>query len=163
MIMIVMGVSGCGKSTLARALADRYQCAFFDADDYHPAANIEKMSNGIPLNDTDRQPWLECLRDLLAAERAAGRSAVLACSALKEKYRAILRQGAPDLRLIYLKGTQDEVQILMGRRSGHFMKPAMLASQFAALEEPADALAIPVLLKCEEQVELIQRALSGIR
>ncbi len=160
MIIIVMGVSGCGKSTVGRALAASLGCTFLDADDYHPASNIEKMSNGIPLNDADRQPWLEKLRDLLAAEHQAGRSAVLACSALKEAYRRILRSGATGVRFVYLRGTQDEVQVLMSRRTGHFMKPAMLASQFATLEEPADALVVPVLLPCDEQVARIRQALS---
>lgn len=156
MIIIVMGVSGCGKSTVARALADQLGWPFFDADDYHPAANIQKMSSGIPLNDADRQPWLERLRDLLAGEERAGRSAVLACSALKERYRAVLRAGAPDVRFVHLEGTRAEIEVLMGRRTGHFMKPGMLDSQFAALEPPADALTIPVLLTCAEQVHRIR-------
>lgn len=156
MIVVVMGVSGCGKSTVGRALADAMGWPFFDADDYHPPANIAKMANGIPLEDADRFPWLERLRARMAEEADAGRSAVLACSALKEAYRAILRRSAPDVRFVHLRGTPEEILQLMSRRSGHFMKPGMLASQFAALEEPADALTLPVLLSCEQQVTRIR-------
>jgi gluconokinase len=160
MIVVVMGVSGCGKSTVARALADARGWRFFDADDYHPAANVEKMSRGIPLDDRDRQPWLEALRDLLAAQDAAGHSAVLACSALKAAYRATLASRVRAIRWVHLAGTYDEVRQLMSRRQGHFMKPGMLQSQFDALEAPADALTLPVLLPVEEQVRRIRAALD---
>ena len=160
MMIVVMGVSGCGKSTVGQALARSLNWPFFDADDFHPPANIQKMSSGIPLDDVDRQPWLERLRDLLAAEHQAGRSAVLACSALKERYRMVLRAGAPDVRFVHLEGTVEDIQMLMSRRSGHFMKPGMLASQFATLEEPRDALVIPVLLTPAEQVARIRTQLG---
>ncbi len=156
MMIVVMGVSGCGKSTVGQALARELGWPFFDADDFHPPANIQKMSSGIPLDDADRQPWLERLRDLLADEHRAGRSAVLACSALKERYRMVLRAGAPDVRFVHLEGTAEEIQLLMSRRSGHFMKPGMLASQFAALEPPREALSIPVILSCADQVKMIR-------
>lgn len=156
MMIVVMGVSGCGKSTVGQALARELGWPFFDADDFHPPANIQKMSSGIPLDDADRQPWLERLRDLLADEQRAGRSAVLACSALKERYRMVLRAGAPDVRFVHLEGTAEEIQLLMSRRSGHFMKPGMLASQFAALEPPREALSIPVILSCADQVKMIR-------
>ena len=160
MIVVVMGVSGCGKSTVARALADALGWTFFDADDFHPESNIQKMASGIPLDDADRKPWLERLRDALAVEHAAGRSAVLACSALKERYRDVLRSAAPEVRVVHLRGTYDEVMQLMSRRSGHFMKPGMLESQFAALEPPVDAVEIPVLLSAPAQVAAIREALS---
>lgn len=160
MMVVVMGVSGCGKSTVGRALAEALGWPFFDADDFHPAANIQKMSAGIPLTDADRGPWLDRLHDLLAAESTAGRSAVLACSALKEAYRTRLRQGADDVRFVHLRGTPDEIRQLMERRSGHFMKPGMLASQFATLEEPRDALVVPVLLTPAEQVARIRAQLG---
>jgi len=155
-MVIVMGVSGCGKSTVGQALAASLGWPFFDADDYHPEGNIRKMANGLPLTDEDRAPWLERLRDVLASEHAAGRSAVLACSALKERYRDVLRTAAPEVRFVYLCGTRDEVLQLMSRRTGHFMKPGMLESQFAALEPPRDALSIPVRLSCADQVQRIR-------
>lgn len=158
MMIVVMGVSGCGKSTVGRALAESLGWPFYDADDFHPPANILKMSSGIPLTDQDRQPWLERLRDLLAAEQRAGRPLVLACSALKERYRSVLRSGAPDVRFVYLKGSPQEVAVLLNRRTGHFMKPDLLDSQFAALEEPQDALNVPVLLACPAQVQQIREA-----
>lgn len=160
MMLVVMGVSGCGKSTVAEALADRIGGVFVDADAYHPESNIRKMSRGIPLDDDDRRPWLDALNRRLRDESAQGRSVVLACSALKERYRDVLRAGLPELRFVYLEGTHDEVMVLLRRRKGHFMKPGMLASQFAALEPPTDAIRIPVLLPCEEQVRRIQEHIS---
>jgi gluconokinase len=155
MIVLVMGVSGCGKSTVGRALADALDAEFIDADDFHPPANIEKMSAGQPLDDTDRAPWLARLRDELAARHRAARPAVIACSALKERYRAILRQGAPDLLIVHLTGTPGDIATLMARRTGHFMKPGMIASQFAALEPPARALTLSVLLPVPDQITAI--------
>lgn len=160
MIVVVMGVSGCGKSTVGRALAEALGWPFFDADDYHPASNVRKMSDGIPLDDEDRRPWLARLRELLAAEDAAGRSAVLACSALKQAYRDTLAAAARDVRWVHLHGTEDDVRTLMERRQGHFMKPGLLASQLAALEPPADALVLPVRLTPAEQVRRIRAHLG---
>ncbi len=160
MMIVVMGVSGCGKSTVAEALARRIGGVYLDADAHHPESNIRKMSNGIPLDDEDRRPWLEQLNQLLRDEAARGRPVVLACSALKEQYRDVLRAGLPELRFVHLHGTYDEVMVLLRRRKGHFMKPGMLASQFAALEPPADAIRIPVLLPCEEQVRQIEQQLA---
>lgn len=160
MIVIVMGVSGCGKSTVARALAASLGWLFLDADDFHPESNVRKMASGVPLDDDDRRPWLASLRARLGEEHAAGRSVALACSALKDAYRRQLADGLPDVRVVHLDGTYDEVLTLMSRRQGHFMKPGMLASQFATLEPPADAIRIPVLLACEEQVRRIRLALG---
>jgi gluconokinase len=133
---IVMGVSGCGKSTIASLLAQRLGWNFFDADDFHPAENVAKMKAGIPLNDNDRAPWLERLHDLLASEQNVGRHPILACSALKDRYRAVLRQNLPNLIVIYLRGTEELIRSRMESREGHFMPPALLKSQFEALEEP---------------------------
>lgn len=160
MIVVVMGVSGCGKSTVGRALAEAKGWRFIDADDFHPAENIRKMSNGIPLNDDDRRPWLLRLHEVLAVAEAEGQSLVLACSALKHAYRQILTDGLSDVRFVHLHGTPDEVMTLLSRRSGHFMKPGMLDSQFATLEVPEHALTIPVLLTCDEQVSRIRAALG---
>lgn len=141
--ILVMGVAGSGKSTLGRALARHLGWTFVEADHFHPAASIAKMSRGEPLSDADREPWLRALAAELHRFNVSGEGVILACSALKERYRAILREGTPRLRVIYLKG---QPQSLLGRlkaREGHFMPPDLLQSQFDALEEPPDALVIP--------------------
>jgi gluconokinase len=137
-IVVVMGVTGAGKTTVGRLLARALGCEFLDADDYHPAANVAKMRAGEPLTDEDRAPWLARLNELLQA-RAAG-SAVLACSALKQRYRDRLLAGVPEGRLVYLRGTKALIAARLEARRGHYMDPALLDSQFAALEEPADAI-----------------------
>jgi gluconokinase len=134
---LVMGVSGCGKSTIGKMLAEKLGWGFFDADDFHPAANIAKMGAGIPLTDADRAPWLERLSALLRGEVAAGRHPVLACSALRQSYRDTLLAGLPGIRIVYLRGDRELIASRMRNRPGHFMPPALLDSQFAALEEPA--------------------------
>ncbi len=154
-----MGVSGCGKSSVGRALAEALGWPFFDADDFHPESNIRKMAGGTPLTDEDRMPWLERLRDLLAEQQAQGRSAVLACSALRQSYRDILAARVTDVHWVHLRGTLEEVRHLMEKRSGHFMKTGMLQSQFQTLEPPADAIDLPVTLTVAEQVRLIRERL----
>jgi gluconokinase len=159
MIVVVMGVSGCGKSTIAEALARRAGGEFLDADAYHPAANVEKMSRGIPLTDEDRAGWLSTLAGLLAERRTRRQPTILACSALKEAYRQRLRVG-PEVRFVYLKGTYEVLLERMQQRQGHFMKAEMLKSQFAALEEPAtgegtDALAVDVSWPVERIVDAV--------
>ncbi len=134
MTFIIMGVAGCGKSTVGRALAAALACPFFDGDDFHPPENVEKMANGIPLTDEDRVPWLSRLNQLLHG--AAGGRAVLACSALKKNYRTQLRTGEADVQFIYLAGDYETLRARLAGREGHFMKPGMLKSQFAALEPP---------------------------
>jgi gluconokinase len=138
-----MGVSGSGKTTVGRMLASELGWEFADGDDYHPAANVEKMRNGIPLADADRAPWLETLRALIAGWIAAGKNAVLACSALKRVYRKSLRV-APEVQVVYLKGTPELLRQRLRARVGHFMTERMLASQLAALEEPEDAVVVDV-------------------
>jgi len=135
-IAVVMGVAGSGKSTIGRALADEAGAEFLEGDKFHPEANIAKMSRGEPLTDADRWPWLDRLAGELARARAAGRSVVLASSALKRSYRDRLRRGAPDLRLVYLKGDKAVIADRLRARKNHFMPPGLLDSQFAALEEP---------------------------
>jgi len=139
-----MGVSGSGKSTVGKALAERLGWDFFDADDFHPAENIAKMAAGIPLNDSDRTPWLTALSDQLFATLKAGRHPVLACSALKETYRAQLLRGKDGFEIIYLKGSYDLLWARLSARQEHFMKPDMLKSQFATLEEPQNALILDI-------------------
>ncbi len=137
---LVMGVSGCGKTTVGQALAQALGWDFYDGDDFHPPENIARMAAGIPLDDQDRAPWLARLRQLIAACLAENRPGVLACSALKERYRQTLVAGAAGVQIVYLKGSYALFWSRMAARQGHYMQPEMLKSQFAALEEPADAL-----------------------
>lgn len=140
MFFIVLGVSGSGKSTVGRMLADRLGCPFYDGDDFHPPENWDKMSRGIPLTDEDRAGWLQALADLIRRRLQADESGVLACSALKEKYRQVLRVDPARVRFVYLRGDYALILARMHTRRGHYMQPGMLKSQFEALEEPTDAL-----------------------
>lgn len=142
--IVVMGVSGCGKTTVGQALADALGATFYDGDDFHPPENIAKMSSGMPLNDSDRQPWLERLRDLISEHVAQGKGIVVACSALKASYRDVLREGNDSLRFVFLDGTFDMIWERMQAREGHYMKAEMLQSQFDALEPPGHGEAIRV-------------------
>lgn len=143
MIFVVFGVSGSGKTTVGKALAERLGCEFADADDHHPPENIEKMRMGIPLDDADRAGWLSDLRDLIDERRVAGTDLVLACSALKQKYRDLLSgnpeaSGDSGVRFVYLRGTFETIWRRLIERPNHFMNPDLLRSQFDALEEPVD-------------------------
>jgi gluconokinase len=131
-----MGVSGSGKTTIARGLADGEGWILLEGDQFHPPANIAKMKAGIPLTDEDRWPWLRAIAAREDELRAAGQSAVVACSALKRAYREILIDGRPDMLLVYLRGSKELIAERMKARKGHFMPPALLDSQFATLEEP---------------------------
>jgi len=135
-LIVVMGVSGCGKTTVGQALAQQLDCPFYDGDDFHPPQNVAKMANGIPLNDDDRHPWLARLHDLLAEHESRGERAVLACSALKKKYRDQLRAGNENVLFVYLHGDFDTIWQRMQTRAGHYMKAGMLQSQFGSLEAP---------------------------
>jgi gluconokinase len=159
---IVMGVSGSGKSTLGQALAERLGWDFFDADDFHPPENIAKMAAGIPLNDSDRTPWLTSLSDLLLFVLKAERHPVLACSALKESYRQQLLAGTNGVEVIYLKGSYELIQERMSGREGHFMKPEMLKSQFSTLEEPKNALILDVSMPLDEMVGFVLEKRFGL-
>ena len=150
---IVMGVSGCGKTTVGRLLAQRLGWDFYDADSFHSAENIAKMAHGIPLNDADRAPWLESLHALIQGCIAEGRPGVLACSALKQSYRDELVSGAAGVQIVYLKGSYELIWSRISDRKGHYMKPDMLKSQFATLEEPSSALAVDIDQTLEEIVD----------
>lgn len=142
LVIVVMGVSGSGKSTIGALLADRLELPFFDGDDFHPESNKAKMAGGTPLDDEDRRPWLETLAGKLA-EWERGDGAVLACSALKESYRQILRSRAENVVFVHLAGDPDLIRQRMEARR-HFMKPEMLASQMETLEPPTDAITVPI-------------------
>ena len=153
--LILMGVSGCGKSTIGQKLAGQLGWDFFDADDFHPPQNIEKMANGIPLNDADRAPWLGALHKQIAVSLRADRPGILACSALKERYRRQLLVGNRGVKIIYLKGNYELIWARMNARPGHYMKEDMLQSQFNALEEPQDALTVDITPSVDEIVATI--------
>jgi gluconokinase len=152
---LVMGVSGSGKTTVGRALANHLDWDFFDADDFHPQGNIAKITNGIPLDDSDRAPWLASLHDQLLSTLKSDSHPVLACSALKESYRMRLLEEIENVPVIYLRGSYDTIWPRLSLRVEHFMKPDMLKSQFEILEEPQDALILDVSLPISEMVSLI--------
>jgi gluconokinase len=150
-----MGVAGSGKTTIGRTLAAELGWKFYDADDFHPPANVAKMAGGIPLDDADRLPWLEALRVLISACLERGESGVLACSALKADYRAHLLIDER-VKLAYLKGSFDLIQKRLANRRGHFMSAAMLESQFAALEEPEQEFHVDIANTPDEIVRAIR-------
>jgi len=154
-----MGVSGCGKTTVGQALADDLGWPFLDADDFHPQANVEKMSAGTPLTDDDRWPWLDRLTNEMKAINARGGNAVLGCSALKQAYRdRIARAG--DVRFVHMKGDYDTIAARIAGRRHRYMPASLLQSQFAALEPPVDAIDVDVRLAVDEQVAVVRRALA---
>jgi carbohydrate kinase (thermoresistant glucokinase family) len=145
MVIILMGVSGCGKTTVGELLAQDLNLPFYDADDFHPETNVKKMESGIPLNDDDRKPWLkELARQIKIWNENNG--AVLACSALKENYRQMLRADSNqnEVQIVYLKGSKKLIADRLNQRSGHYMPPELLDSQFADLEEPENALTVSI-------------------
>lgn len=159
MIVVLMGVSGSGKTTVGRALAAELGCHFVDGDDLHPPGNLAKMASGVALTDADRWPWYARLALELKRHSLAGSDVVLACSALKQAYRDRLAQGGR-LRFVYLKGDAATIEPRLAGRAGHFMPPSLLASQFATLEEPADAIVIDIREPVVAQVATIRRALQ---
>jgi gluconokinase len=132
--LVVMGVSGSGKSTVAAAVAARAGATFLDADDFHPASNVAKMAAGTPLTDEDRGPWLVAVGDEIAQRTAAGETVVMACSALKRRYRDVLRDRGGDVCFALLDGSPDLLAERIGARAGHFMPATLLGSQLVALE-----------------------------
>ncbi len=143
MTVLLMGVCGCGKSTVGRALAVELNWPFLDADTLHPQANVAKMASGIALTDEDRWPWFDRVVAEMRGHAAAGTHVVIACSALKQAYRDRLANGG-SVRFVYLKGDAETIAPRLAGRKGHFMPPSLLASQFATLEEPDDAIVVDV-------------------
>lgn len=132
--IVVMGVSGSGKTSVAKPLAERLGWPFAEADDFHPRANIDKMSAGLPLTDADREPWLRALRDWQSERADAGHGTVVTCSALRRRYRDLLRGARGRLLFVHLSGSPELIAERLRHRSGHFMPPELLPSQFDALE-----------------------------
>jgi gluconokinase len=162
--LILMGVCGCGKSLIGSILGERLGGVFEDADDFHPAANKDKMRAGIPLTDEDRWPWFGILRQRMEEHRGRVSCYVLACSALKQSYRDFLRKGdGRDLvEFVYLKGTRELILARMAERKGHYMPTKLLDSQFAILEEPEDAIVVEVDQTPEQIVtEVLNRLRQG--
>jgi gluconokinase len=152
--LIVMGVSGSGKSTIAAALAERLAWIFEDGDRFHPPSNVAKMSAGHPLTDEDRWPWLQAIADETDRVCEAGGHVVMACSALKRSYRAILVHGRSDIRIVFLDGSQALIADRLARRKGHFMPPGLLDSQFKTLEPP-QADEHPFIVSIDAPVETV--------
>jgi gluconokinase len=158
--IVVMGVAGSGKTTVGRRLAAVLGFDFLDADDFHPPANVDAMTNGRPLTDDERAPWLDALRETLAGARARGTSTVLACSVLAQHHRDRLALVSSEDALVYLDVTPELARERLRARAGHFMKESMLAGQFAALEVPTDAITIDAALPLDEQITAIRAALE---
>ena len=161
-VIVIMGVSGCGKTTVGVALAAATGGLFFDGDEFHSDANVEKMRSGTPLTDEDREGWLESLRDLIARQSLEEGPVFLACSALKKSHRDILREGSSSLVFVYLKGPEEFIRERLETRRDHYMPKGLLESQFAALELPAQAITVDITRTDDSPVEEVLAAL-GLR
>lgn len=159
--VIVMGVTGSGKTTVGKLLAERMNCSFFDADDFHPQSNVEKMRNGQPLDDADRLPWLEKLRELIDDELRAGRSLVLACSALRQRYRDILVSSGDQVLFLYLRISPETARARLEARGNHYMPASLVSSQFETLEEPEQAIVVDGELAPTEAVTVAMQYLRA--
>jgi len=156
-----MGVVGAGKTTVGTLLAQKLGWQFADADDFHPKENIEKITHGIPLTDSDRAPWLAALHEAIERWNTDGNDVVLACSALKKNYREELEAGP--VRFVYLKGDYDLISLRLHSRHGHFATESILKSQLADLEEPQDAITVTVDKSPDEIVSEIIRKLKAVK
>jgi gluconokinase len=161
-VVVVMGVAGSGKTTVGTALAVALGWTFVDADDHHPPASVAKMARGEPLDDADRAPWLDELRGIIADALVRGAGLVMACSALKQRYRARLAggDGGGRVSFAHLVGPPELFRSRLAQRAGHFMKPAMLDSQLATHEPPSDAVAVDATQPVAAQVTEIRGALG---
>jgi gluconokinase len=161
MIVVLMGVSGSGKTTIGKVLAQKLGWTFVDADDYHPAANVEKMHRGIPLDDDDRRPWLQAIQRRIDEARDRGENIVLACSALKHAYQEYLQKEAPEsIHYVYLNGSEELIRQRLAARKGHFMNPGLLHSQFETLEPPEHAVQVDIAPPPEVIADEIRRKLG---
>ena len=161
MVIVLMGVSGSGKTTIGKMLAEQLHWTFVEADDFHPKANVEKMHNGIPLDDNDRRPWLEALRLRIDEACERNENVVLACSALKDSYRDILERDEPEcVHYVYLHASEELIRERLEHRKNHFMNPSLLHSQFETLEQPTDETSVDVSATLEVIVEEIRRKLK---
>jgi gluconokinase len=164
MIVVVMGVSGSGKTVVGAALAASLGWLFLDGDDFHPPANVAKMASGTPLVDADRWPWLDRIAGEMAAVLARGGNAIVACSALKQAYRdrlAVIARAPGEVRFVHLKGDFDTIAARLAARKHRYMPATLLASQFATLEEPADAIVVDAGATIAEEVASIRQRLIG--
>ncbi len=159
MIIVVEGVAGSGKTTVGQLLAAQLGYPFLEGDSLHPARNIEKMTHGIPLTDDDRAPWLTAIHASIVESYRLHHGVVVACSALKERYRKALADGVA-ITWVYLKGSEELLHARLQHRQNHFFKVQMLASQLADLEEPTDAIVIDITLAPDEAVRQIVSALN---
>jgi gluconokinase len=159
MLILVMGVTGSGKTTVGKLLAQRLKCDFLDADDFHSAANREKMHRGIPLTDADRAPWLAAIHDELVRLNSAGRSVVLACSALKQEYRNTLSANL-NLTIVFLRGSVAQLQRNLATRTDHFAGESLVPSQLGTLEEPSGVIVEDIDATPEEIVQDIWTRLT---
>lgn len=161
--IVVMGVSGCGKTSVAEGLAASLGAAFIEGDSLHPAANVEKMSRGIPLTDEDRWPWLDAIGQVLAQALGKDGSVVVSCSALKRAYRDRLRQAAGGaLAFVFLKGSRELLVSRMAARQGHFMPASLLDSQLATLEDPSGEPGVVTVDIDASVEEIVAAALQGL-
>lgn len=160
MVIIVMGVAGAGKTTVGRRLAQEVGWTFYDADDFHPPSNVEKMEAGVPLTEEDRRPWLDRLRELIVQCGARQQDAVLACSALRQQHRERLRPKSVAAKFVYLKLSPELARQRISDRSGHYMPAELIASQFETLEEPRNALQVSADKAPEDIVGQIMRQLG---
>ena len=160
MIVVLMGVTGSGKTTLGQLLADQLGWTFVEGDAFHPEANVQKMRRGEPLTDADRAPWLRALRARIDELAAAGRSAVVACSALKQAYRDVLADGRPEVVFVHLAAPAAVIRDRLDHRRGHFMPAALLDSQLATLETPAGVLTVDVSASEANNLASIRRAIG---
>jgi len=167
MVILVMGIEGTGKTTVGKLLAERLHWEFADADDFHSAANKEKMKQGIALTDADRAPWLAAIQEQMWHWLAAKKNGVITCSALKQSYRDVLMSPVPgqegnanEIKTVYLHGAYALIAKRLQHRQGHFAGEALLASQFATLEEPRDAISIDIEETPEQIVDEIMRQLN---
>lgn len=161
MILILMGAAGAGKTTVGQALAGQLGWPFIDADDFHSPDNIARMRSGVPLTDADRSPWLARVRDAIVRLHAAGTNAVIACSALRQRYRDELAAGLDDVRWVYLAAPPALLEARLVSREGHFAGPSILAGQLADLEPPDDAIVVPASLPVDEVVTRIRAAIRS--